>query len=49
MDCLLVYGASLSSVRLCCDVLGTKIAPDDNDQPIPGLHRDHQLRVVLAA
>src|SRR5271154_4945244 len=49
MDCPLLYRAGLGSVCLCCDVLGTKMAPGDNDQPVSGLHGDHQLWAVLAA
>jgi len=48
-DCRLLYCAGVGSVHPRFDVLGAKMAPDGDDQPISGLHWDYQLRAVLAA
>ena len=49
MDCFFLHCVSLGIIHLRFDVFETKMAPSGDEQPIPDLYRDHQLRALLVA
>ena len=46
MDCFFVYISSVGVIRIRFDVLPEKMAPSRDDQSVPNVFWDYQLRIV---